>query len=202
VGETFTLKIRGEDPDLPGQPGEALQAQFEVQEPDYFTGEHDGFIYYAFNAPIAVDGPVFVGFVQQGEERIHVGLDKNTDTNADHLWYKFPTSPWQQSAIQGSLMIRPVLRAGKEVVTDVTELGLEGPRTIHVYPNPGRDEMTLNLVQTMSVSVLDMSGRLLEAMGQLAEGRHVWQAPHAGVFVVRAVDENGGVHTQRWIAKP
>ena len=202
VGETFTLKIRGEDPDFPGQPGEALQAQFEVQEPDYFTGEHDGFVYYAFNAPIAVDGPVFVGFVQQGEERIHVGLDKNTDTNADHLWYKFPTSPWQQSAIQGSLMIRPVLRAGKELVTDVSELGLERPRAIHVYPNPGRHEMTLDLSKAMSVSVLDMSGRLLDVMGLLAEGRHVWQAPYAGVFVVRGVDENGGVHTQRWIAKP
>ena len=90
VGETFTLKVRGEDPDVPGQPGEALQAQFVVHEPNYFTGSHDGFVYYPFNAPIAVDGPVFVGFVQQGEERIHVGLDKNTDTNADHLWYKFP----------------------------------------------------------------------------------------------------------------
>ena len=187
---------------MPGQPGEALQAQFVVHEPDYFTGEHDGFVYYPFNTPIAVDGPVFVGFVQQGEEPIHVGLDKNTDTNDDHLWYKFPTSPWQQSAIQGSLMIRPVLRAGKEVVTDVTELALERTESIQVYPNPGRDEMTLNLVQPMSVSVLDMSGRLVDALGTLAAGRHVWQAPHAGVFVVRGVDGQGCVHTQRWIAKP
>ena len=202
VGETFTLKVRGEDPEVPGQPGEALQAQFIVHEPNYFTGSHDGFVYYPFNAPIAVDGPVFVGFVQQGEERIHVGLDKNTDTNADHLWYKFPTSPWQQSGIQGSLMIRPVLRAGKEPVTDVAELPLEHRELIHIHPNPGRDQMTLNLVQPMSVSVWDMSGRLVDVLGTLAEGRHVWQAPHAGVFVVRGVDMHGGAHTQRWIAKP
>ena len=77
VGETFTLKVRGEDPGVPGQPGEALQAQFVVHEPDYFTGSHDGFVYYPFNAPIAVEGPVFVGFVQQGEERIHVASTRH-----------------------------------------------------------------------------------------------------------------------------
>ena len=131
-----------------------------------------------------------------------MGLDKNTDTNADHLWYKFPTSPWQQSGIQGSLMIRPVLRAGKEIVTDVVELPVERRPSIHVHPNPGRDQMTLNLVQPMSVSVWDMSGRMVDLLGTLVEGRHVWQAPHAGVFVVRGLDENGGVHTQRWISKP
>ena len=62
--------------------------------------------------------------------------------------------------------------------------------------------MTLKLVQPMSISVFDMSGRLVDVLGTLPEGRHVWQAPHAGVFVVRGVDLNGGVHTQRWIAKP
>ena len=44
---------------------------------------------------------MFVGFVQQGEERIHVGLDKNTDTNADHLWYKFPTRLGSNLASKG-----------------------------------------------------------------------------------------------------
>ena len=140
---------------------------------------------------------MFVGFVQQGEERIHVGLDKNTDTNADHLWYKFPTSPWQQSAIQGSVMIRPVLRAGKEVVTDIAELPLERRPSIQVHPNPGRDQMTLHLAQAMSVSVWDLSGRMVDMLGTLGEGRHVWQAPQAGVFVVRGIDKHGGVHTQR-----
>ena len=62
--------------------------------------------------------------------------------------------------------------------------------------------MTFNLVQPMSVSVWDMSGRLVDLLGTLAEGRHVWHAPHDGMFVVRGVDENGGVHTQRWISKP
>ena len=62
--------------------------------------------------------------------------------------------------------------------------------------------MTLNLVQPMSVSVWDMSGRLVDVLGTLAQGTHVWHAPHAGVFVVRGIDKQGGVHTQRWIAEP
>ena len=99
-------------------------------------------------------------------------------------------------------MIRPVLRAGKEVVADVAELLLERRQSLDVHPNPGRDHMTLNLVQPMSVSVWDMSGRLVDVLGTLAEGRHVWYAPHAGAFVVRGIDKQGGVHTQRWIAEP
>ena len=65
-------------------------------------------------------------------------------------------------------MIRPVLRAGKEPVTDVAELPLEHRELIHIHPNPGRDQMTLNLVQPMSVSVWDMSGRLVDVLGTLA----------------------------------
>ena len=99
-------------------------------------------------------------------------------------------------------MIRPVLRAGKEIVTDVAELPLERRQSMDVHPNPGRDQMTLNLVQPMSVSVWDMSGRLVDVLGTLAEGSHLWHAPHAGVFVVRGIDKHGAVHTLRWIAEP
>ena len=83
-----------------------------------------------------MEGRIYVGFVQQGEERIHIGLDKSTNTNLDYVWFKFPSTTWTPSEIQGSLMIRPVLRAGKNVATSTREVMREVvlPR---LFPNPG-----------------------------------------------------------------
>ena len=107
------MKIREEDEENPGQPGGEIVTQYTIHEPNYFANQYDGFTYIPFEAPIPVSGRIYVGFVQQGEDRINIGLDKSTNTNPDYLWYKFPNTPWLQSGIQGSLMIRPVLRAGK-----------------------------------------------------------------------------------------
>ena len=201
VGETFTLKIREEDAENPGQPGGEIVTQYIIHEPDYYANQYDGFTYIPFEAPIPVVGRIYVGFVQQGEDRINVGLDKSTNTNPEYLWYKFPNTPWLQSGIQGSLMIRPVLRAGKEPVVHVSELPsrLEGPA---VFPNPGTHTCHWNLERVTTVRMLDMTGRIVSEWLDMAPGLQSWSTETPGVYLLVGTEENGLTWTQRWIARP
>ena len=199
-GETFTLKIRAEDEANPGQPGETIADQFAIYEPDYSLGTYDGFAYFPLNVPVAVEGTIFVGFVQQGEERIHVGLDKNTNTNEDFVWYTFPTTPWQPSGIEGSLMIRPVLRAGKDPVTQVGDWASVREAPL-LHPNPGAGLCQWTLEVPTDIQVFDMSGREVAFWPQLAPGLHAWETDQTGMFLLVGTEPSGQRWTQRWVSQ-
>ena len=81
-----------------------------------------------------------VGLIQQSIDRLNIGLDKNTNSNSGNLHYMLgPGASWNLSEISGSVMIRPVLRAGKDAILSVDEVrNIE--MQLHfkdvVYPNP------------------------------------------------------------------
>ena len=203
AGETFTLKIRGDDPENPGQPGSEIVTQYTIHEPNYYANAYDGFTYLPFESPVAVEGRIYVGFVQQGEERINVGLDKTTNTNPDYLWYKFPTTPWLQSGIEGSLMIRPVLRAGKELVTSVEDVASTAPTSGPVvFPNPGTTTCHWTLEHVTSVRILDMTGRVVADFPSMGPGLQSWTTEVPGMYLLVGTTEGGQTWTQRWIARP
>ena len=139
--------------------------------------------------------------MQQGEERINIGLDKSTNTNPDHLWYKFPNTPWLQSGIEGSLMIRPVLRAGKEVAVNVGEPSQIAQAPI-LFPNPGMSVCHWTLERITSVRIYDMNGRLVADLPRLAPGIHRWSTEISGIYLLLGTETDGGNWTQRWIAHP
>ena len=201
VGETYTLKIRGEDEENPGQPGSELVTQFTIHQPEYYANSYDGFTYVPFEAPIPVAGKIFVGFVQQGEDRIHIGLDKSTNTNLDYVWFKFPSTSWTPSEIQGSLMIRPVLRAGKDAVASTNEVARKDATPV-LFPNPGKGICTWELSSASTIAIFDPSGRQVDLLTNLQPGRHQWSTSTPGVYVFMGQTTSGERWTQRWIARP
>ena len=150
VGETYTLKVRGEDDENPGQPGSELVTQFTIHQPQYYANSYDGFTYVP-EAPIPVDGKIFVGFVQQGEERIHIGLDKHQHQPGLHL-VQVPVHRLDPSEIQGSLMIRPVLRAGKDVVASTNAVARKDATPV-LFPNPGKG-ICIGLSSASTIAIL------------------------------------------------
>ena len=73
----------------------------------------------------------------------------------------------RNSEISGSVMIRPVLRAGKTsdivAVEELEELPLQ------LYPNPARDEVYINYdCPEYDVRIMDMSGRVVLSASSLS----------------------------------
>jgi len=81
------------------------------------------FAFYEYDDPIPVEGNIHVGLVQANEVGLNFGLDKNTNSNVGQLHYSLGLGgSWINSEINGSVMIRPVLRANKtEAWSDVLE---------------------------------------------------------------------------------
>ena len=159
--ETFVIKVWADDA---GVPGEQIDTMYQFHSPQYFTEGYDLFAYYAYDNPVPVSGIIHVGFIQQNVDRLNIGLDKNSNANAGNLHYKLgPGSNWLASEIPGSVMIHPVLRAGKVLPSsiDVIETVAYGEISSELYPNPTSSEVSFETYEDMVWSVYSLSGREL-----------------------------------------
>jgi hypothetical protein len=168
--------------DLGGMPGEEMGDNYLFHYPTYFTEGGDLFAYYAFDQPMEVEGTIHVGMVQEAEFSLNIGLDKNTDFNNSRVHYMLGLgADWVGSTIEGTVMIRPVLKAGKsEVWTGIADLEpatnaaeASAVPSWTIAPNPARTQITV-LAQPSNVasqlSLFDISGRLVRSL-ETAAGR-------------------------------
>lgn len=131
--ETFLLRAWS---DSSGVPGVELGENYVFHTPEYFTEGYDVFAYYAYDDPIPVDGNIHVGLVQGSEAMLNFGLDKNTNANVGQLHYQLGQGgAWFNSDIEGTVMIRPVMRADL-LDSWVGTTDQDVPKTLRVFPNP------------------------------------------------------------------
>ena len=122
-----------------------------------------------------MEGNIHVGLVQASEVGLNFGLDKNTNSNVGQLHYSLGLGgSWLNSEIQGSVMIRPVLRANKsEVWSEVADNNMRMNLPMLAYPNPvNGNACQVQVPAASSWQLWSAEGRLLQS------GR--WTSP--GVF--------------------
>lgn len=162
TAETFLLRAWG---DGGAAPGSELGENFNYHHPAFYTHGENYFSYYSYDNPIAVTGNFYVGWVQSGSVGLPVGNDKSGTINATKVFYNNGfQQPWQQSSINGALMIRPVFKSGKSSVWNtVGELQTISPS---IYPNPFSENFTvqgLNESSTYTISVISSTGQLISS---------------------------------------
>jgi hypothetical protein len=160
TAETFLLRAWG---DGGTQPGGELGENYNYHHPAFYQHGENYFSYYSYDNPIAVSGNFYVGWVQSGSVGLPVGNDKSGTVNATKVFYNNGfQQPWQQSSINGALMIRPVFKSGKTSVwNSVSEIESVSPS---LYPNPFNNGFTvqgLNANSTYSIDILSSSGQLI-----------------------------------------
>ncbi|MGB1075446.1 MAG: hypothetical protein ACPGYK_04595 [Flavobacteriales bacterium] len=163
--ETFLLRAWSDDA---GVPGEELGENYVLHTPQYFTDGYDVFSFYPFDDPIPVEaGPLHVGLIQSSEVMLNLGLDKNTNSNLGALHYLLGLGgSWTSSAIEGSVMIRPVFRAGMAGVWLSTERPAPAAETgqaalLSVYPNPhASGELNVRWPDVGAWTLCDGQGRV------------------------------------------
>lgn len=192
--ENFILRLYD---DAGGQPGNELVENFQFKSPVYFTETRNTFAYYEFDEPVEVDGTIYIGFVQDSEAELNIGLDKNTNANPSRLYFQLGIgAQWQQSSIQGSLMLRPVFKAGMIGVWN----GIDEaePLSIKLYPNPASTFVEVRsedyISESLTLVLRDLSGR--EVVQQVFSGRNarmdVRNLP-AGMYLFEARTLNGAL---------
>lgn len=160
--ETFLLRAWA---DGGAQPGTELGENFNYHHPAFYHHGENYFSYYAYDNPIAVTGNFYVGWVQSGTLGLPVGNDKSGNINGTKVFYNNGfEQPWQQSSINGALMIRPVFKSGKSSVwNSVSEFSSEN---VSVYPNPFNTNFTvqgLNENRAYRVSIISSTGQIISS---------------------------------------
>lgn len=201
-GDTFLLRAWG---DNEGTPGDELAENFEFQYPTYYTSGPNVFGYYEYDNPIAVDGTFYVGWVQNTNAELNIGLDKAGTSNTSNLFYTTGIgSSWSLSTVEGSVMIRPVFKAGKSEVWN----GIEESENAEfiAYPNPTNGRITIESTSfgmIGAMSLYDLSGRLVEAVPASLQNKQsidISMLP-SGIYVLHVEDRSGQVVHREKIVK-
>jgi hypothetical protein len=202
TNQSFLLRAWGESNGLPGS---ELAENFNSHFPRYYDEGYNLFSYYEYDEPIPVTGNFFVGWTQPTAIGLNVGNDKSTNTNPERLFYRLGFGQsWFQSEIEGSVMIRPVFRAGKnDPWTGLTELDSE---EMTLYPNPFEDEFHIiwNRDTDAEYQLLDMHGRLVLSGRWSGSGAHLIQAQGLapGVYLMRVTEDAGASVVHQLVVRP
>ncbi len=188
--EVFLLRAWQDSAGVPGMELVDSQQFQSFQTPQYFNDGFDLFAFYPYDEPIPVSGTIHVGIVQSGDAELNFGLDKNTNANAGHLHYQLGLNgAWTNSDIEGSVMIRPVLRANKqETWTDIAWSENSLAPQLHAYPNPISNGMVqVEVPAAQGWTLYNASGQVLQSGYWSSPGtyRLNLQRLSTGMYVLR-----------------
>lgn len=171
-----------------GIPGAVLYCDQARRRP--VTGE---FSRYVLEHEVVVDGSIFVGLEQVGNDYINMGFDRSLNS-ADRIYYLTSTQ-WQQSILSGSLLLRPCFGAAATV--GIAPVAAE--KTLTVHPNPATDEVWIDGMEAgTTVQLYDSRGSLMATTtGERMTVRHL----PAGLYLLRAVTPDGETYTAKLIIR-
>ncbi len=112
-----------------GKPGNLIYSQ-EGERPVY-EGSLNKFHTYYLDSPVHISQVFYVGIIQTTSNFLNIGFDINRN-NRNRIFYNLH-GEWQNSSIEGSLMIRPVV--GELLYTSVS-VEPANKMGLNVFPNP------------------------------------------------------------------
>lgn len=194
--ENWTLTVWS---DQGNQPGTIIYQQ-RTQTSQYSYETPDRFVTYGIDSgTVVLAGTFYVGWQQEGADRLYIGMDFNTDHH-DKVYFN-TSGNWNTSIFSGSLMMRPVFgelydASGIHESTAANHFSL--------YPNPTNSMVTIagltDEQKNCSVSVMDISGREVIAQQLNADGTMDVSSLSPGVYIVQLRNKQGEAFgTQRLV---
>lgn len=143
-----------------GMPGDLLYEQEEIVDPGDDINE---FIQFILIDPLVIEGYFHIGWTQQSETFLNVGMDMNTLPEGRRHYYI--NGLWNESEIPGSLMIRPAM--GSAIIpSGIEDVYLQEKNRIKIWPNPVKDILNIDipdndLAMGIEINIYDSNGRWL-----------------------------------------
>jgi hypothetical protein len=183
---TFNLKVWSDDN---GVPGTELFKSRDLK-PRYSNGGLSGMIRYGLNNSVILPKGIFyVGFVQNTNKPLNVGLDLNTN-NQYNTFYNTGTG-WNTFPVAGSALIHPVFGRDSTVIS-VSEIDAE-LKSVEIYPNPANNDLhvrTLDFTNhKITYSIIDVFGREVENKIMITPATIDISALSKGIYFIRMSGE-------------
>lgn len=148
-----------------GIPGDIIYQDetFFPRSPIY-PSSNNGFYTYYFNndLKVKVSGPFYIGWKQFDAQRLNIGFDKNIVTNSNNFYSNNSGSTWNNSQIEGSIMMRPVFSTAMDNELGVTEKKINNSEIV-LFPNPSSGLISIrNTSQDFKgFEIYSLQGKLL-----------------------------------------
>ncbi|MDF1575315.1 MAG: T9SS type A sorting domain-containing protein [Bacteroidales bacterium] len=144
--------------DSDGMPGTVIWDD-EVNHKPKYTPAYNGFVKYEFTDPVPVNGLFYVGWRQEKEYILNVGLDLNNPPAAPVMFYN--QGAWAGSEAPGMLLFRPFMY---DRSTGMESPSKKAKTALNLYPNPASDRIWIQLPaykpgDPVLVDIYDSSGR-------------------------------------------
>jgi len=149
---------------------EEIIHQMDFKRPAYIDSLN-GFYTYVLDTPQAISDVFYIGTMQTYADPLDIGLDQNTDSH-QNIYYNV-VGAWMPSAINGSVMIRPVVGKQLPVFAGVTPVSANSEFLI--YPNPAENILKVKSKNNIpsSYKIADYTGRILLQSDELTEDINV-----------------------------
>lgn len=136
----FRLCVWGDGSTQPG----SLILRDSVQYPKYLKLGYNQFPRYLLTSPLIMSpGTYYIGMQQVSNQTLSIGMDMNYDAHTrlyiDYQGY------WEQSQVNGALMIHPVFGHADRAMVGINETAVKSKENIiKVYPNPANDKLFIS----------------------------------------------------------
>ena len=176
-----------------GKPGNEIY-RLKNQRPEWDDEEIYKFSYYPFDKVLKVSGVIYVGLMQHDKESINIGFDASKD-NSQYNFYDVGYG-WENSSMQGSLMIRPAFGGDYAVKEDK-----DSQKTrLALYPNPSKNVVNIGELEAENcdeIMIFDMTGRLMKHFTNNVN-LDVADMPN-GLYMMRVVTGEGKIYTEKFM---
>ena len=190
-----------------GQPGDTLYTElgFLPTYENQLNTFHSYKIHTPIDTPLVVSGTFYIGWQQTTEDKLNIGLDLNNVMN-QNMWYNV-NGYWEQSSIEGAVMIRPIL--GEPIYENVVDVE-DIPKNnlfIQLFPNPTNGIFKIKLPDSVAdelytITVYNMLGtQVFSENNYFSEKEIDLTNVPTGIYFVKLTDRNGISATTKLVIK-
>ena len=178
-----------------GKPGSILYQDniFFPRSPKYGSNTNKFYTYYFTDTlKVNVNGAFYIGWKQFDSESLNIGFDKNIITNDKTFYSNNAGISWNNSSIEGSVMLRPIFSTTMDLELNISENKIKNDNLI-IYPNP-----TTGIVQIKNIpngfngmDIYNIQGKILISTSDVEIDMSTY--PN-GVYLFRSKDSNGKIY--------
>ena len=185
--------------DQNGEPGNVIYMQEEIRP--VFEDSVNQFHNYVLKEKVFLEGTFYIGYEKFTTDMLNIGFDLNR-VNNNKLFYNI-NGTWNQSGIEGTLMMRPVF--GKRIPYS---LGTQEPKEKRpsikwdIYPNPAHDFINISLkdapLYKFAYSIYTLQGRLVKHNNHLSK-QIILSELSPGIYILELQNKDNQTRTRKKI---
>lgn len=145
--------------------GDPIYVSDSLYTPHYRAFGQNSFWTYEFDSTFVLDGTFFVGWIQESNDLLNIGLDRNINANDKMFFSLEEGGNWNQSNLKGAWMIRPLFGDVLPDYNSVSEYPQQTQVDFNVFPNPSNG--IINILPKGQVLNTDYRMAVFNSMGQL-----------------------------------